>query len=252
MSRSRKRRFSKNHQSSWLYGRHAVYAMLKSSTWVADTVYATEPECLESVQIPSSISVEIVESDRIEELTKTAEHQGLAARMPAFPYLSLDEMLSERPNRLLILDRIQYPMNFGTMLRSAEIFGVRHIVVAESGQSEVTASVARMSAGAVFQSRIARVESLAAAVAEIRGDGISVHAATPERGVACDHADLSGRTAIVIGRESDGVCESVLDQCTGRVLIPQDGETQSLNAAASAAILLYEASRQRRAASRPA
>lgn len=245
MSRSRKKRYAKNHQSSWLYGRHAVLAMLAGHHWRAETLFVVDSSQDSELEIPPDMPVESVSAERLAELTKTQEHQGLAARMPPYPYAKLEDLLADLPERILILDRIQYPMNFGTMLRSAEVFGVTNVIVADSGQSDVTASVARMSAGAVFGSRIAQVEDLAATVPLLQNAGFTVFATTPEQGKPCHEVDLSGRTAIVIGRESDGVSRDVLAACDDRILIPQEGETQSLNAAASAAIILYEMSRQR-------
>lgn len=225
-------------------------AMLASRRWTAETVYVDEDEEFDEAMLAnaasSAIDVERVTSERLAELTKTQEHQGFAARMPAYPYGTLDDVLADRPTHLLILDRIQYPMNFGTILRSAEVFGVTHVVVPATGQSDVTASVARMSAGAVFHAHIAQVDDLADAVRIIRESGWTTIATTPEHGQPCDNVDLAEQVALVIGRESDGVSPEVLAECERRVMIPQLGQTQSLNAAASAAILLYEMSRQSR------
>lgn len=242
MARSR-RKFARNHQSSWLYGRHAVRAMLEGSHWRAEEVLAAEPETVE----PVAGDVPVVPTDpaRIAELVKTDDHQGLAARMPPYPYAAASDLCGVE--RVLILDRVQYPMNFGTMIRSAEVFGVGDVLIGSVGQCEVTASVARMSVGAVFRCRVARCERLADGVRTLREDGIRVLAATLAESTPCHELDLTGRCGIVIGRESDGVSPDVLAECGGRVLIPQAGQTQSLNAAASAAVLLYEMSRQRAA-----
>lgn len=222
--------------------------MLVGNVWRADALYVVERGDLDGIDLPAGLEVNDVTAERLAELTKTDEHQGLAARMPGYPYEEFAEFLAREPDRVLVLDRIQYPMNFGTMLRSAEVFGVTDVLVARSGQSDVTASVARMSAGAVFHTRICEVDDLAAAVRSLGESGVRVFATTPEQGLPCDEVDLTGRVGLVIGRESDGVSASVLDACDGRVLIPQTGQTQSLNAAASAAIVLYELSRQQRTA----
>lgn len=221
--------------------------MLAGDQWRAERLLVSDQSLLESHANNHDLPIEIVSTDRLAELTKTDEHQGMAARMPPYPYRTVDNLLAAEPRTILMLDRIQYPMNFGTMLRSAEVFGVHDIVVASSGQSDVTASVARMSAGAVFHSRIAVADDLAAAARTLQGRGYLVLATTPERGQPCDELDLTDRCVLVIGRESDGVSPELIDLSDKRVLIPQDGQTQSLNAAASAAILLYEVSRQRRA-----
>ena len=239
MARSRKK-FARNHQSSWLYGRHAVEAMLAGDRWRAEEVLAVDTDSLGTA---TGVRVVSETAERITELVKTDDHQGVAARMPPYPYAEAGDLAGA--GRVLVLDRVQYPMNFGTMVRSAEVFGVRDVLIGEAGQCGVTASVARMSAGAVFGCRVARCDDLAAGVRTLRQGGLTVWAATLEGGRPCVEVDLSGRAAVVIGRESDGVSPTVLDECDGRVFIPQAGRTQSLNAAASAAILLYESSRQR-------
>ena len=246
MSRSRKK-FARNHQSSWLYGEHAVRAMLAGDRWRAEEVLVSDGPRLEGVAVPDGVRV-LRESDaRIAELVKTDDHQGLAARMPPYPYAAVADLT--RTGGVLILDRVQYPMNFGTMVRSAECFGVRDVLIGTTGQCGVTAAVARMSAGAVFAATIARADDLAAAVRELRAGGVRVFAATLDGAGPCDAVDLTGACGLVIGRESDGVAPAITAACDGSVLIPQTGGTQSLNAAAAAAVLLYERSRQERVAS---
>ena len=244
MTRSRKK-FARNHQSAWLYGEHAVRAMLETPAdrlqWAAAEVLAVDADAY--AENAAAISVVPTPAARIAELVKTDDHQGVAARMPEFPYAHVAS-LRDAP-RVLILDRIQYPMNFGTMLRSAEVFGVRDVLIGTAGQCGVTAAVARMSVGSVFRTRVARADDLAGAVRELRRFGQTVYAATLDRSAPCHEVDLRNRASIIIGRESDGVSTAVQDACDGRVLIPQLGCTQSLNAAASAAILLYESARQR-------
>lgn len=224
-----------------------MQAMLAGNRWKSESLLIAEDIDLGSLPVDNATEIERVPASRIAEFTKTDEHQGMAARMPPYPYATIEELLTRDPNQILVLDRIQYPMNFGTMLRSAEVFGVTDVIVPASGQSDVTASVARMSAGAVFHSFIAQVEDLPAALEAVRSTGIRVLATTPERGRPCDEVEMSNKVAVVIGRESDGVSPEVLELCDERVMIPQQGVTQSLNAAASAAIVLYEMSRQRRA-----
>jgi 23S rRNA (guanosine2251-2'-O)-methyltransferase len=247
LARSSKR-FARNHQSAWLYGEHAVLAMLRSGRWRASELFVDDLSRLRGERPGPDLRVSVVEPGRIAELVKTDDHQGLAARMPEYPYASVDDLLAGPPSRLLILDRVQYPMNFGTMVRSAEVFGVTDVLIAAEGQCGVTAAVARMSAGSIFHVRVARAESLHEAVPRLRAAGMRVWGTSPEDGVPCDEADLRGPTAVVIGRESDGVDPALLALCDGNLTVPQSGRTQSLNAAASGAVLMYELDRQRRAA----
>jgi len=168
--------------------------------------------------------------------------------MSAFPYASAGDLLDD-PDAMslcVILDAIHDPHNFGAIVRSAEVFGAGAIFVAERGQAAVGTAVARASAGAVNRLAIAKVDDLREFVGQLKNAGVAVVTALPNaRPDVCD-VDLSGPCAIVIGNEARGVSDDLVVCCSGQVRIPQHGKIGSLNAAASAAILLYEARRQRR------
>ena len=248
-ARRKRRRFAGNHQQSWLYGRHAIEAMLAGDRWrpaelyVADDAPPLRPEVAADLAV-EGLAVETVTADRLAELCGSREHQGAAARMPPYPYLGLTDLLAAPPRRLIVLDRIQYANNFGTILRSAEAFGFDACLVTDRGQCGVTAAIGRMSAGAVFHVPVCQVESLATAIVTLRADGLPIWSTDPEGGQRCDAADLTGRVGVVIGAEHDGVSPGVTAVCDGTLLIPQQGRTQSLNASSSASVLMYEAMRQ--------
>ena len=187
-----------------------------------------------------------VDSERLAELCGSREHQGAAARMPAYPYGRIDELVASSPKRLIVLDRVQYANNFGTILRSAEVFGFEGCLVTGRGQCEVTAAIARMSAGAIFQVPVTQADDLPAAIASLAEAGVTCLSTDPETGTACDAAKLAEPVAIVIGAEHDGVRPETAAACSGTLQIPQLGRTQSLNASSSAAVLMYEVSRQMR------
>lgn len=242
-----------SHQKCWLWGRNAVLATLHAGKWPILELYldAALPDeakrdayrLADALKIPS----QAVPDKQLARRCHSHEHQGYLARMAEFPYAGLDAIPAqpEATPLYVILDRIQDPFNFGSILRSAEAFGVDTVVIGTGEQVGVTAAVARSSAGAVNYIPIVRVANLTKLADNLAKRTIHIVAASEKAGTpAADH-DFTAPTALVIGNEGRGIAPDLLARCDARVQIPQQGHTGSLNAAVAAAILLYEARRQR-------
>ncbi|MFO0922627.1 MAG: RNA methyltransferase [Pirellulales bacterium] len=264
MSKSKK--FSGNHQRSWLWGFHAVTETLKSGRWPVLEIYVVQ-ESLEHIagklelHQDHSIPVHVVLPERIEQLTGNADHQGMAIRLGQFPYVSMDEMESSLRQSLqsvrsssdtnhssvplvVICDRIQDAFNLGAILRCCDGTNVSMLIVGEKHQSEVTPHVARSSAGAVNYIPIARSSDLMAAAKLVKSLGMQLVAADSNGSHSVWDAPLTAPTALIIGSEAYGISQSLLDLCDLKVTIPMYGHVTSLNAAVAAGILLYEIRRQ--------
>lgn len=244
-----------NQQRGWLWGRHAVLETLRAQRWQPFEVQIVtdllEPSlCKEVRQLCQDWNVitQTTTAAELEKYTRARDHQGLAARMPEFPLEPFAEFVSQLPANpfLLILDRIQDPYNFGSMLRSADLFGVDGVVIGCREQAGVSSHVARSSVGAVNYLRITQAESLAEAVRTLQKQGIEIVAASEKGSLAPSEVDLSGRLGILIGNEGGGIAPDLLALSTTHCAIPQSGHVDSLNAAVAAGILCYEANRQRR------
>ena len=242
-----------SHQKCWLYGRHAVLETLRAGwwrpleVWVADDLEADVGEEVKALAAGLEVDVERRGADELTRRCGGLAHQGLMAKMPPYPYAEVEAVLEAGGAApfFLVLDGIQDPFNFGAILRSADVFGVRGVFVRVEGQSEVTMQVARSSAGAVNHVRIARVSDLAALLGTLRSRGVKTLAATGEATQTVGECGLTGACAVVIGNEGEGVSEGVLSACDERVRIPQSGHVESLNAAVAAGVLCYEVQRQR-------
>ncbi len=251
-----KRKLLGNHQRSWLWGRHVVTETLRAARWPVSELHLSEQldeADRESARVAAAVTgadVFVEPPERLRELCKSSEHQGFVARMGDFPYAGFDAAAAARQGRPLItlLDGIQDPYNFGAILRSADALGVTGVVVGQTSQVGVTTHVARSSAGAVNHVPIARVESLAAGIAALRDRGVTVVGASEKADRSLVDVDLTRPVAIAVGNEGRGLSPDVRDACSDLVRIPQQGRVSSLNAAAAAAILFYEAARQRSAA----
>jgi len=242
-----------SHQKCWLWGRNVVLETLRAGAWpvlelhVAGTLAAEDVEAVRTLAERRGIPIKVQAAARLEQLCHAPEHQGYLAKMGPFPYANVEALLADRsPTPLYaVLDSIQDPHNFGAVVRSAEVFGLDAIFIAEREQVGVTTAVARASAGAVSRVPIARVADLPALAARLKAAGVTLVAASEKAETLITAHDFLGATAIVIGSESHGIRPALVERCDALVRIPQHGRIGSLNAAAAAAVVFYEARRQR-------
>lgn len=156
---------------------------------------------------------------------------------------------TDRPALVVVLENVEKPGNLGAVLRIADGAGAQAVVCTGEGADPGNPNCLRASRGAAFA--VPAVEApLAEAAAWLTGRGVTILAATPDGGLPWDEVDLTRPLALVLGAEHDGVSAAWLAAAHGRVAIPMAGTGDSLNVAASAAVLLYEAVRQRRRAGR--
>ena len=180
------------------------------------------------------------------ELAGTRDHQGVVARTEPYRYADAYELAAAERPLLAVLDRVTDPRNLGAVCRSAEGAGATGVVVPAHGAAVVTPAVARSSAGAIEHLPIAVVTNLARYLEDVKGPELWVHGATGDGGTAMWDADLAGGVALVFGAEGKGLRPLVRRSCDVLVSIPLMGSVESLNVSVAAALLLYEARRQRR------
>ena len=162
----------------------------------------------------------------------------------------MDEILQRAADQgrtplLVICDEIVDPHNLGAILRTAECAGACGVIIPKRRSVGLTAVVAKTSAGAIEYLPVARVTNIAATVDKLKQQGVWVCGTAADGATALYDADLTGPTAIVIGNEGHGISRLVAERCDYLLSIPMLGQISSLNASAAAAILLYEAVRQR-------
>ena len=197
--------------------------------------------------------VVVVEADRrkLDAMSVTHSHQGVIALAAAQAYASVEDILQKAAERgepplLVVCDEISDPHNLGAIIRTAECAGAHGVIIPKRRSAGLTAVVAKTSAGAVSYMPVARVPNIPALLKDLKKQGIWVFGTAAGGSVALYEADLRGPAAIVIGSEGDGMGRLVGENCDFQVSIPMKGRINSLNASAAAAILLYEALRQRR------
>jgi 23S rRNA (guanosine2251-2'-O)-methyltransferase len=229
-----------------VYGRRPVREALRGprevlELWATERAVRSEQWLGETKQLRVRVSLD----KDISEAAGTRDHQGVLAWCEPFKYADAYELAaSERP-LLACLDQVSDPRNLGAVIRSAEGAGATGVVVPAHGSALVTPSVCRSSAGAVEHLPVAVVTNLARYLADIKGNDLWVAAAAGESGTPMWEADLSGGLAFVFGAEGRGLRPLVRRTCDLAVAIPQLGRVESLNVSVAAALLLYEARRQR-------
>jgi 23S rRNA (guanosine2251-2'-O)-methyltransferase len=182
------------------------------------------------------------------ELTRLAgspDHQGVVAEVDPYPYADPDSLL-DRPDALVVaLDQLQDPRNLGAVCRSAEAVGASGVVIGSRRSAAVTAAACKASAGAVEHLPVARVSNLADWLARAKDSGAWAYGAEASASVPYAQADLSGKVVLVLGSEGRGLRRRVSQTCDLLISIPVRGRVGSLNVSAAAAVLLFEAARQR-------
>jgi 23S rRNA (guanosine2251-2'-O)-methyltransferase len=222
-----------------VYGRRAVREALRGRREVFELL-ATERAARE----PWDRKAKIVPERVLTELVGTRDHQGVVARVEPFRYADAYELASLGEPLLVCLDQVTDPRNLGAVCRSAEGAGATGVVLPAHRSARVTSVVARASAGAVEHLPVAVVPNLARFLSEVKSPRLWAWAADAE-GTPMGEVDLSGGLALVFGAEGKGLRPLVRRTCDGVVSIPLAGEVESLNVSVAAAVLLYEARRQR-------
>ena len=177
-------------------------------------------------------------------------HQGLIAETSDFKYSSVEEILDvakqkKSNNFILILDGVEDPHNFGSIIRVAECLGVDGIIIAKNRACPVNDTVAKVSAGAIEHIKIAKVTNINTEIERLKEKNVWVYACELG-GEDLDNADLSGNIAIVMGSEGKGVSALTRKLCDGVVTMQMYGKVNSLNVSVATGIVLYEAVRKRK------
>ena len=236
-------------------GRNAVIEALRAGENI-DKIYILKGETDKTLGHIASkaraAGIVVVDADKrkLDNMSRTHAHQGVIALASVREYCSVEDILQSAADKgenplLVVCDEISDPHNLGAIIRTAECAGAHGIVIPKRRSAGLTAIVAKTSAGAVSHMPVARVPNIAALLKDLKKQGVWVFGTAAGGNTTLYDADLKGPAAIVIGSEGDGMTRLVTENCDFLVSIPMKGRINSLNASAAAAILLYEAVRQR-------
>jgi 23S rRNA (guanosine2251-2'-O)-methyltransferase len=191
-----------------------------------------------------------VEGGTLTSLAGFDGHQGIALVTDRRRFHGLDAILARaiergEPPFVLVLDSLEDPQNFGSLLRTAEASGVHGVIYPTHRQAPLSAAAVKSSAGAVEHLLLAPVEDLAEALADLHVRGLRIVGTDAEAPLTARETDLRGPAAIVVGSEGQGLGPAVRRRCDALIRIPMRGRVSSLNASVAGSILLYEAATQR-------
>ena len=221
-----------------LYGHNPVREALRAGRRQIDQVWATERTAAREPWLRSA-RARVASAEEIERRSGSPYHQGVCAEAGGYPYVSAPELLAVDEPFIVALDELQDPQNLGAIARSAECAGATGLVICERRAAAVTPAVAKASAGAVEHLRIARVRNMADFLADAKQVGAWCYGADAAASTAYDAPDYRGAVVLVIGAEGTGLRPRVAKSCDALVALPLRGRTESLNASAAAAVLMY-------------
>lgn len=188
--------------------------------------------------------------EALERLAGTPKHQGVVANPSEGVYQAFEDVLARAAQQpggplLVVLDGVEDPRNLGAIARTAEAVGAHGVILPQRRSAGVTAVAMKASAGALAHLPVAQVVNLARAMEALKSAGCWLVGLDAKGESAYTAVDYRMPLAIVVGHEGDGLRASTLKACDFRVRVPMHGRVSSLNVSVAAAVVLYEALRQR-------
>ena len=227
-------------------GRNSVLEALKSDKVTVNSLMCEKGASNSIVALAreKGVKISFVDKSVLDKASVEGRHQGYIADITDFNYCEIEDILVADKPFIVVLDGINDPHNFGSIIRACECAGVDGIVIGRNRQVAVTDTVVRCSAGAVSHVKIARVGNVNNAIKQLQESGVWVYALDMD-GQEITSTDLNGAVAIVVGSEGEGISPYTKKCCDGVVSLKLKGKVNSLNASVACGIALYEVVRQR-------
>lgn len=196
------------------------------------------------------VPLKVVLRSELNRLTGGGKHQGVVALAPPFSYCPLGELLEKSGSGstgpfLVMLDHLQDPQNFGSLLRTADAAGMDGVIIPRDRSVRITPAVRKVAAGAAERLPVARVVNLADAVEQLKQSGFWIYGAEADGTLPYYQVDYRGSFVLAVGSEGQGLSRLLRERCDGIISIPMRGAGGSLNAAVAAAVIIYAAACQR-------
>lgn len=211
---------------------------------------------IEHLARSQGIPVEVCPREILNRVARNFHHQGVVAYPASEPYIPFADLLKFIRSqtgrmRLLILDGIEDPQNFGSLLRTADACGVLGVIIPKDRAVGVTPAVFKASAGAAIHVKIARVTNLASTLEELKKEKFWIVGADARGKKSLYEMKFDMNVGLVIGSEGKGIRPLVLKRCDFTVSIPMRGKISSLNTGVAGAVMLFEMFRQQVASKPP-
>ena len=241
---------NKRNLDDWIWGKHAVFETLKSKRainriWCTSEIFSSEKFYILLKEIKSKgVLIEEVSWNRISQLTFGASHQGVALQLAYSKSISLDKLIDFSKKKssnpiILALDGITDPHNVGAIIRSAEAFDCKGIIIPQRRSAGLTGTVAKVAAGALEHLQVSRVVNLNRALEELKKNGFLIIGLTGDGQLSISDFHEKTPLVVIIGSEDKGISLLTQKKCDFLLRIPLKGRTSSLNASVAAAISLF-------------
>lgn len=252
MKNENKKDFKTN--DNLVVGRNAVLELIKSGREIENIIIAKgehEGSISKIIALAREKGIVIKNADKkkLDFISAGANHQGVAANVPAHEYSTVEEILELAESRgeppfIIICDEIEDSHNLGAIIRTAEACGAHGIIIPKRRNVGLNFIVSKTSCGALEYMKVARVSNISSTIESLKKKNIWVYAADMDGQPWCE-TDFSGGAALVVGSEGKGVGAHIKANCDVIVSLPMRGKVNSLNASVAAGIIMYEITRQR-------
>ena len=230
-----------------VYGRNVAKEILKNNKKIKEVLLQDTFDDKEIISLleNKNINIKRLNKKEISRFDKFS-HQGIILDIEDFSYTDVEDFFDEENAKVVILDHLEDPHNLGAIIRTAEAAGINGIIIPKDRSVEANSTVMKTSAGALENMRIAKVTNLTSTIKDLKDHGFWVVGTAMEADYDYREIDYSGKIALVIGNEGNGISKSVKDSCDYIAKIPMKGKINSLNASVATAIMIYEVVRNRK------
>ena len=243
---------TESEENNFVFGHHASVEALQAGRgnklFLQEDAHGEKIDQLKRLAKEQAVPVKWVPKQKLDTLSDGGVHQGIVLGITPYEYLTLEELLAktaaEEAPFLLILDSLEDPHNFGSILRTADASGVSGVIIPKHRSVGITPVVTKASTGAVEYVPIARVTNLAQSIKQLKDAGYWIFG-TDMAGADHRQWKVSGPIALIIGNEGKGMSAGLKKEVDEMLTIPMTGHVQSLNAGVAAGLLMYEVFRKR-------
>ncbi|KGG02143.1 MULTISPECIES: 23S rRNA (guanosine(2251)-2'-O)-methyltransferase RlmB [Prochlorococcus] len=240
----------KRNFDDWIWGKHSVYEALNSERainriWCTSEIFSSDKFYLLLKDLKSKgVLIEEVSWNRLSQLTYGASHQGVALQLASSKAISLEQLIDFSKHNctnpiILALDGITDPHNVGAIIRSAEAFDCKGIIIPQRRSAGLTGTVAKVAAGALEHLQVSRVVNLNRALEELKKNGFLVVGLSGDGQLSLSNFLEKAPLVVIVGSEDKGISLLTQKKCDYLLSIPLKGKTSSLNASVAAAISLF-------------
>lgn len=224
-----------------VYGRNVAKEVLQNPEKVKKVTLLKDFKEKEIISLleKNKIKVEYLDKKGFSKFDKYS-HQGIILDIEDFNYTDYEEFLSVDDAKIVILDHLEDPHNLGAIIRTCEAAGILGIIIPKDRSVDINSTVMKTSAGALENVKIAKVTNLVSVIDDLKENGYWIVGTSLDGNIDYRDVDYTGKIALVIGNEGNGMGKAVADSCDYLTKIPMYGKINSLNASVAAGIMIYE------------